>query len=44
MKKERIGCQKQQKLIPMSNLDKELENALREKITEKISQDEDFLD
>ena len=27
----------------MSNLDKELENALREKITEKISQDEDFL-
>ena len=28
----------------MSNLDKELENALREKITEKISQDEDFLE
>ena len=27
----------------MSNLDKELENALKEKFTEKVSQDEDFL-
>ena len=26
----------------MSNLDKELENALKEKFTEKVSQDEDF--